>query len=101
MLRLLIVRMIYESKSKKSTHKSLAITGTHVGLLWSVYVGVRDQSTVFTLSTMSTTTIEEVSQSTPGLVSFFQLHVFKDREVIYCFLALPVVHVINPPIHIW
>lgn len=38
-------------------------------------------NTVFTLSTLSTTSIEEVAEGAPNAVKFFQLYIYKDREM--------------------
>ncbi|XP_019872931.1 2-Hydroxyacid oxidase 1 [Aethina tumida] len=37
--------------------------------------------TVFTLSTISTSSIEEVAQAAPNALKWFQLYIYKDREV--------------------
>ncbi|KAG7304517.1 hypothetical protein JYU34_011467 [Plutella xylostella] len=37
--------------------------------------------TIFTLSTISTSSIEEVAQAAPDAVKWFQLYIYKDREV--------------------
>ena len=48
-------------------------------------LGVAPMLTAFTLSTMSSQSLEDVSKAAPGLLKFFQVYVFKDREVIIYF----------------
>lgn len=36
---------------------------------------------MFTLSTISTSSIEEVAQAAPNALKWFQLYIYKDREV--------------------
>ncbi|XP_060517368.1 2-Hydroxyacid oxidase 1 [Cylas formicarius] len=37
--------------------------------------------TIFTLSTIATSSIEEVAEAAPGAIKWFQLYIFNDREV--------------------
>jgi (S)-2-hydroxy-acid oxidase len=39
------------------------------------------KNTVFVLSTISTTSIEDVAQAAPNAIKWFQLYIYKDREV--------------------
>lgn len=38
-------------------------------------------NTIYTLSTLSTSSIEEVAQAAPDTTKFFQLYIYKDREM--------------------
>lgn len=38
-------------------------------------------NTIYTLSTLSTSSIEEVAQAAPDTTKFFQLYIYKDREL--------------------
>nr|CAH7751278.1 unnamed protein product [Callosobruchus chinensis] len=41
----------------------------------------QDMGTIFTLSTISTSSIEEVARAAPRGIKWFQLYIYKDREV--------------------
>ena len=36
---------------------------------------------MFILSTIATTSIEEIAEAAPGVIRWFQLYIYKDREV--------------------
>ena len=44
--------------------------------------------TVFILSTISTSSIEEVAEAAPHVIKWFQLYIYRDREVEEILLAL-------------
>lgn len=37
--------------------------------------------TIYTMSTLSTTSIEDVSASSPNALKWYQLYIYKDREI--------------------
>ena len=41
----------------------------------------QEKGTVFVLSTISTSSIEEVAEAAPEAVKWFQLYIYKDRQV--------------------
>ena len=45
------------------------------------FVGALAAGVPFTLSTIATSSIEDIAQQVPDVVRFFQLYIYKDREV--------------------
>ena len=43
---------------------------------------ISDAGTVFILSTIATSSIEEVAEAAPTALKWFQLYIYNDREVI-------------------
>ncbi|KAJ8870922.1 hypothetical protein PR048_027224 [Dryococelus australis] len=48
---------------------------------WGVFAAAGDAGTVFILSTLSTSSVEEVSAAAPHTTKWFQLYIYKDREL--------------------
>lgn len=44
-------------------------------------IAAGNMNTVYTMSTLSTSSIEEVAEASPNANKFFQLYIYKDREL--------------------
>lgn len=53
--------------------------GWQVLFIFSVYLAASDEGIVYVLSTVATSTIEEVSEAAPKGNNWFQLYIYKDR----------------------
>ena len=50
---------------------------THV---LSSFIGAFESDTCFTLSTIATSSIEEIATNVPDVLRFFQLYIYKERD---------------------